>query len=282
MPKKKQVTFQNNIPGKFIPRDDTSSTSGMCDFDSIDSLRNAQYILAFRSGTNPSRFNSKMVELLASSSPVPSTITDENESISTTTKITHDDSGISTSSELTTVDSSRVHSKLLHRRIVTMLENLRRRGGATSPPTSPRLTTTHIDSKSQPITFGQLRQATTPSSPPPIPSRSKIVEEVTPPITIPTRSYTDLLSMNSSDLISNTSKHLSNQDRLFYSPSLEQLLEQHHIVSRKNEQTETKQDEQQQPKPPLTVDEILATYYSKVKSTNYDRNTITITVFLRE
>jgi len=29
MPKKKQVTFQNNIPGKFIPRDDTPSASGL-------------------------------------------------------------------------------------------------------------------------------------------------------------------------------------------------------------------------------------------------------------
>ncbi len=29
MPKKKQVTFQNNTPGKFIPRDDPPATSGL-------------------------------------------------------------------------------------------------------------------------------------------------------------------------------------------------------------------------------------------------------------
>lgn len=28
MPKKKQVTFHSNIPGKFIPRDDPPSASG--------------------------------------------------------------------------------------------------------------------------------------------------------------------------------------------------------------------------------------------------------------
>ncbi len=29
MPKKKQVTFQSNIPGKFIPRDDLPPASGL-------------------------------------------------------------------------------------------------------------------------------------------------------------------------------------------------------------------------------------------------------------
>ncbi len=29
MPKKKQVTFQSNIPGKFIPRDGTPPPSGL-------------------------------------------------------------------------------------------------------------------------------------------------------------------------------------------------------------------------------------------------------------
>jgi hypothetical protein len=29
MPKKKQVTFQSNIPGKFIPRDDTPPPTGL-------------------------------------------------------------------------------------------------------------------------------------------------------------------------------------------------------------------------------------------------------------
>jgi hypothetical protein len=168
-----------------------------------------------------------------------------------------------------------------------MLETLRRRGRTTSPPpTSPRLVSSHMGSKSQPITFGQLRQATTSASASPPSPPTAIGEEVSSSKITSARSYTDLMSVSqsdrqsyhtsliSSDLITTTTlpmnrssqKHSNNMERHLYSPSLEQLLEQHSIAPRKNEQNESKQDEeQQQSKPPLTVDEILATYYSKVK-----------------
>jgi len=210
-----------------------------------------------------------MAELLASSSassPPSTTINNENEPIRNTAKSSQDDAILASSSETTTIDSSRVHSKLLHRRIATMLETLRGRGGnggATSPPTSTRLTPSHLQSKSQPITFGQLRQATTTSSsaspPPPPPPPTVVVEEVSSSKILSARSYTDLMSINKS-----SPKHQANKERLINSPSLEQLLEQHNVVPRMKEQDEERQ-QQQQPKPPLTVDEILATYYSKVK-----------------
>jgi hypothetical protein len=36
MPKKKQVTFQSNTPGKFIPRDDQPASSGLSLFKEIN------------------------------------------------------------------------------------------------------------------------------------------------------------------------------------------------------------------------------------------------------
>ncbi|CAF5001108.1 unnamed protein product, partial [Rotaria socialis] len=60
MPKKKQVTLQNSIQGKFIPRNVPPPGS------------------AFPSRANDNRFNAKMAELLASSS----TMSDENEVVS--------------------------------------------------------------------------------------------------------------------------------------------------------------------------------------------------------
>lgn len=265
MPKKKQVTFQSNIPGKFIPRDDASSTS------------------VFRNGTSANRFNSKMVELLASSpeSSIPSIVNQENESISTSTRSTPDDSGISTSPETMPIDSSRIQSKLLHRRIATMLDTLRRRSGnsgTTSPPVSPRLTPTHIDSKSQPITFGQLRQANTNSSssppsppsppPPPIPPRSPVVQNVRSSKIVTANSYTDLLSMNLAERQSYQS-NVSSDLIPTSTTNSERLIEQHHILPRNTEQTESKQKDEQQAKPPLTVDEILANYYAKIKVSSF-------------
>ncbi|CAF3034466.1 unnamed protein product [Rotaria sp. Silwood2] len=99
MPKKKQVTFQNSIQGKFIPRNTPPPGS------------------VFPSRVNDNRFNAKMAELLASSS----TINDENELVST--KSSQDDS---TSNEILSINSSRIQSKLFHRRIVTMLETLKK------------------------------------------------------------------------------------------------------------------------------------------------------------
>ena len=224
-------------------------------------------LIVLRSGTNGNRFNSRMAELLASSSS-STTVTNENEPISTASNSSQDDPTSSTSPEMTTIDSSRVHSRLLHRRIVTMLETLKRRGGSSGATSPSRAASAHSESKSQPITFGQLRQATTSSSASP---SSIVVEEVSSSKVLSSRSYTELIHTNDtrSDLTpvirnKSSSKHQPNKERLSYSPSLENLLEQHNVVPQMKEQDE--QQQQQQPsKPPLTVDEILATYYSKIK-----------------
>jgi hypothetical protein len=208
-----------------------------------------------------------MAELLASSSSTP--VNNENEPISTASNSSQDDPTSSTSPEMTTMDSSRVHSRLLHRRIVTMLETLKRRGGSSGATSPTRAASAHSESKSQPITFGQLRQATATSSS--ASPSSIVVEEVSSSKVLSTRSYTELIHTNDtrSDLTpvirrKSSSKHQPNKERLSYSPSLENLLEQHNVVPQMKEQDE--QQQQQQPsKPPLTVDEILATYYSKVK-----------------
>ncbi|CAF3535800.1 unnamed protein product [Adineta steineri] len=285
MSKKKQVTFQSNIPGKFIPRDDPPAAS------------------VFRFGSNGNRFNSRMAELLASSS-LSTTVNNENESIPNA-RISFQDNPISSSvsPEVTTNDSTPVHSRLIHRRIATMLDTLKGRGsnsGSTSPPSTPKSIPTNIESKTQPITFGQLRQATTSSalSPPPSSSSSSstVVEEIPSSKVLSTNTSPDFLSINTSDKqphhtnvtllktdnrsdlmpISSTpianklpSKHQSNKARLHYSASLEKLLEQHNVVPQMKQDNELTQEDQQQQqeqsKPPLTVDEILATHYSKIK-----------------
>jgi hypothetical protein len=239
-----------------------------------------------------------MVELLASSSPSSTTVNNENEPILNARKLSHDVTTLSTPSEMPTIDSSRVQSKLLHRRIATMLETLTGRNGnsrATSPPASHKLTPSHMGSKSQPITFGQLRQSTaSPPPPPPPPPAPTVVEEASSSKILSARSHNDLMSMNTSDRQSyhtnvtslmtdvhsdlnpttpinrSSPKHQANKERIFCSPLLEQSFEQHNVVPRMKEQDESEQEEeeeeeQQQPKPPLTVDEILATFYSKVK-----------------
>jgi hypothetical protein len=228
-----------------------------------------------------------MAELLASSS-TSTTINNENELIQNSIKSSQDNPMLSTSPETTTIDSSRVHSRLLHRRIVTMLETLRGgrdtvNGGATS---SPRLLPSNIESKSQPITFGQLRQATTSTVPPSL----TVAEDVLSSRVSSTHAYTDFATVNtpdkqpyytsgtslktdtrsdltlpSSTLINkSSSKHRTNKTQLQYSPSLDELLKQGNVVPQMKEHEED-EEEQQQSKPPLTVDEILATYYSKVK-----------------
>ena len=55
------------------------------------------------------------------------------------------------------VDSSRIHSRLLHRRIFTMLDSLRRPNDDSH---SLSANSHHDESTSQPITFGQLRHIT--------------------------------------------------------------------------------------------------------------------------
>jgi hypothetical protein len=191
-----------------------------------------------------------MAELLASSSSP--TVNNENEPIPIATKSSQDDPISSTSPEMTPVDSSRVHSRLLHRRIVTMLETLKLRGGNGGATSPSRLTSSHNESKSQPITFGQLRQATTSSAPPP-PS-STVTEEISSSTVLSVRSDLTSVTRNKS-----SSKHQTHKERVHYSSSLERLLEQNNVVTAMTEQDE------QQAKPPLTVDEIVATYYSKAK-----------------
>ena len=215
-----------------------------------------------------------MVELLTTSS---TSNNQENEPVSNAAKSTQRETISPTAPDTSATNAPHVHSKVLRRRIVNMLEALRRRSGTTPPSTSPKLTSSPMGSKSQPITFGQLRQATTTtttlSSTAPTPPSPNSTAEESPSSKITTaRSYNDLLS-TISDNRSTTpmptsrslSRHAASAERLLYSPSLEQLLEQRTISPRKNEQTEVKPEEEQQPKPPLTVDEILATYYSKVK-----------------
>ncbi len=200
-----------------------------------------------------------MAQLLAASSS-SSTVNNENELVSP--KSTTDDSTTTIiSPETTFIDSSRVHSNLLHRRIVTMLETLRK---PTDDPSALPLPSSHTEHKSQPITFGQLRQATISSA------STTIIEDksASPQITINTeethqRKLTSFARDSSSDLTSMTSKtstkHQTSKERLYYSPSLEKLFEEQNIIS------STKIEEEQVPAPPaLTVDEILARYYSKV------------------
>lgn len=240
------------------------------------------FFVGFHGGTSGNRFNSKMVELLASSSTSSSSSStinnQENEPFSHMTKSTQRGSVLSTAPEMPTADGSQVHSKVLRRRIVNMLETLRKRSGTTPPSTSPKFTPSGMGSKSQPITFGQLRQATTPPSSssittsPPSASSISTTEEMSSSRIITARSYNDLLSIISDNpsitaIPGNRSslRYAASSERLLYSPSLEQLLEQHNITPRKNEQNESKLEDDQQAKSPLTVDEILAKYYSKVK-----------------
>ena len=213
-----------------------------------------------------------MVELLASSS---TSNNQENEIVPSMSKFSQRESVLTTAPEMPATNSSHVHSKVLHRRIVNMLETLRKRGGTPAP----KFTSSPIESQSQPITFGQLRQATTASSSittiPPSPSSLSTTEEVPSSRIVNARSYNDLLSIISDNrsvtaIPGNRSspRHATSSERLLHSSSLEQLLEQHTITPRKNEQNEIKPDEDlhaKPPPPPLTVDEILAKYYSKVK-----------------
>ncbi|CAM2698788.1 unnamed protein product [Rotaria socialis] len=253
-----------------------------------------------------------MVELLASSessiTSLPTPVNNGNEHISNVTKPSTNDPTQLNSSEVTAIDSSRIHSRLFHRRIVTMLETLKIRGGntgAASPPTAPKPLPSYIEPISQPITFGQLRQATTSSTSHQMHAPT-VTEEIVSPRVLSTRSYTNLTSTHTNDdkqsyhtnvksliidaqsdlkpvassvpINKSTSKHQANKERLYYSPSLEQLLEQHNAVPKVQQRDESKQEpkiqdhhyhhhqqQQKNSKSPLTVDEILATYYSKIK-----------------
>jgi hypothetical protein len=242
MPKKKQVIFQNSISGKFIPRNLPPSGSGLQGyFHHLIFL--FSILIVFPSGANDNRFNSKMAELLAASSS--SIINDENELASSK----------SSQDNTTAIHSSSIHSKLFHRRIVTMIETLRKSNDDLS------LTSSHIEQKSQPITFGQLRQATISSTPATSledksVSQQRIIDNEQKHQKVLQTFVRDNTSDISSGTLKSSEKYQTNKERLYYSPSLEQLFEEQNSVLR------TKKEEEQSS---LTVDEILAMYYSKGK-----------------
>ncbi|CAF0920850.1 unnamed protein product [Didymodactylos carnosus] len=300
MPKKKETLFQRTIPGKYIPRDGPPPINGV------------------RSGVgSDNRFNSRMAELLASSAYN----NNDSNSNSTNDDIEND---LSPSVERTVTisndtdsPSSRVNSKLLHRRIVTMLETLRRRG-VPVPPRQMKGMENMIDTDLQPITFGQLKATTASNGSTQVTSlseRQTDIENSTTSSSINSvsisRSYDDLsddlfsrLSLNNNsdispstatttkttnmtqlkslsitdscpDLSSKINQNIMQQQEtkerrptLYYSPSLEQLLNQR---SFQNEPEMSTSPPPPQSPPSIqqtstqstpSVDEIIAKYYS--------------------
>ncbi|CAF0801929.1 unnamed protein product [Adineta ricciae] len=255
MSKKRQVTFQKSTAGKFIPRDEPPAAS------------------VFRSGVNNTRFNSKMAELLASAS----TSNNENEPTQSHVKTSADDPILSPPTETTLPDSSRVQSKLIQRRVATMLESLRGRGASGESASPLKTPVSNVELKPQPITFGQLRQATataTSSPLPPPPSQvtpsTDTVDDISASKVLLSHSPNrqpqrpNVLVSSQADFHADLPSSPINPTRISYSSSLEQLLEHHNVVPRINETNESKPEAEQR-KSSLTVDEILATYYAKLR-----------------
>jgi len=196
-----------------------------------------------------------MAELFASSSDVH---TNEHQLVST--PISQDTQVTNAESEVTSIESTNLHSNLLHRRIVTMLETLKTSTNDDAPATTTTTTTTsQFENKSQPITFGQLRQATIND------------EKSNPQSTIIDRTDKHLQTWNTvkrescPDLTSTMKKSQTNKERLYTAPSFERV----HQESNMNSQTKTESEQSQQSS--LTVDEILAMYYSKAnQSINHE------------
>lgn len=209
-----------------------------------------EYIV-FPSRANDNRFNAKMAELLASSSIV----NDENELFSASSS---EDHPIST--EIISIDSSHIHSRLFHRRIVTMIESIKK---TSDDPSAISSTPSQPQYKSQPITFGQLRKATTSSV------STQVIEDKTSHQKQADadekhdKILTSSVKDNDSNVTSATSKsptkRQANKERFYYSPSLAQLIEEKNVVM------PTKKEDEQVQKSSLTVDEILAMYYSKIQ-----------------
>ena len=196
-----------------------------------------------------------MTELLASSS----TVNDENQQVPTKSY------NNALSSEIASNDSSNVHSNLLHKRIVNMIETLRKTNDNSStllslPP--------NTECKPQPITFGQLRQATISSLPEQI-TNDKSVSQLIKTGTEQKHHNSQTFSTNradsnlSSTALESFAKHQTNKNPLQYSPSLEKLFEQQNAAS------QAKNDQEKRQKSSLTVDEILAMHYSKAKTSTY-------------
>ncbi|CAF1568723.1 unnamed protein product [Adineta ricciae] len=187
MPRKKQVTFHNSIPGKFIPRNSSASV--------------------FPSGAHDNRYNAKIAQFLASSA----SSANDNELVSTNSP-----------QEISPILSSSIHSNLFHRRIVTMIETLRK------PNSDPSLS--HTGQKSQPITFGQLKQASVLEEKP-------ISHQL--PIHVEGKQQKTLASFvrdNTPDLppvetAKSSTKDEDDEPKLHYSPSLEKLFEEQSVIS---------------------------------------------------
>lgn len=209
-----------------------------------------------------------MAELFASSSDLR---TNDHELVSN--PISHDDQTTTTDSELTSIDSTNLHSNLLHRRIVTMLETLKTSTNEDEPTTTTTTTASSSLTTSQPITFGQLRQATITDDKPN--AQSTAIDRTDKHL----RTWSTFKRESCPDLSSTTAtkksqeKSQMNRERLYGSPSVERFFQEQNPIS------QTKKDEEQSQKSTLTVDEILAMYYSKanqsinneshLSSTNY-------------
>jgi hypothetical protein len=104
----------------------------------------------YPTGANDNRLNARMAELLASSSSTAVVVDDGDQK---------NLSLVRSSEETSSNDSSRLPTKVLHRRIVNMLDSLRK------PTEESTRDSSGSSWKSPPITFGQLRQATISSQP---------------------------------------------------------------------------------------------------------------------
>ena len=203
----------------------------------------------FRLGINNNRFNATMAQLLASSAS-SSTVNNENPFVSIKSPPENDEQATIEISE-SSIDSPNLHSKLLHRRIVTMIETLKK---PNDDPSTLLSSSSPTERKYQPITFGQLRQGAVSTSLKTIIEDKTSSEETYRKTSHKRDSYPDITSKTSTN-------YQTNRERVYYSPSLEQLFEQQNVISQtiKEEETQTQTTK-------LTVDEILARYYSKVNS----------------
>jgi hypothetical protein len=132
-----------------------------------------------------------------------------------------------------------------------MIETLKK---PNDDPSTLLSTSSSMERKPQPITFGQLRQGAVSTSLTTIIEDKPSSEENHRKTSVSHKrdSYPDITSKP-------LTTYQTNKERVYYSPSLEQLVEQQNVVS----QTKIEEEIQSQ-KTKLTVDEILAVYYSKI------------------
>ena len=151
--------------------------------------------------------------------------------------------------EVAGLNVSGARPKVLSRRIVTLMGAMRSRGESAEPSSPlPARTFPRAEPPSHPITFGELRKATASSATPP--SRSPGL--VTPYKLSSARSYNDLAS---SDVAEHSSSAGTNNRSPFSSSTM---------VPTSTTSSKHQKSKEQVQRPPITVDEIIATYYSKV------------------